>query len=328
MINMLNPYSILIDVKNYLYDQKIFQQIKTKNQTNTKIISIGNLNTGGSGKTPMIQYFVETLIGTTKSEKKILIVCKSYKAKLKKPSAVDLSNAQAVAIYGDEACLLQKLLPQCEVWSGPHKSETVLAALNVKNNYDVIFIDDGFSHRKLFRHRDVILVDASRSRAHYRLFPLGHMREGWKTLKRSDLVILTKTENLTKENRVYFQKHMLPFQKNLIEAEFKSSLVSENKKIFLITGIGNPEKLKSDLIQQGYSVQSEKIYPDHFAFPETEQIKLLADIEKKSELQAVMTAKDLIKITNTELLKKIKTIDLKINFSEESKALLNEKILS
>ncbi len=319
MMDYLNPYSVFIDLKNYFYDQKILKQIQTK----IKIISIGNLNTGGSGKTPMIQFLAEAL-----NDQKILIVCKSYKALLKKPSRVDLTSQNAVAIYGDEACLLQKLLPQCQVWSGPHKTETVFAALTKYQNYDIILIDDGFSHRKLFRHRDIILVDASRKTSHYQLFPLGQMRESWKTLKRSDLVILTKTEGLTEEQKKYFHHKINPHQKNLIESQFKSNLQSENKDLFLITGIANPEKLKTDLQHSGYSVLKEKFYADHFAFPKSEQIRLLNEIEKNKNLQPVMTAKDLIKVTNSELIGKIKLVDLKITFTDQARKILNEKILS
>ncbi len=319
MIGRLNPYSIFIDFKNYFYDQKILKQIQTK----IKIISIGNLNTGGSGKTPMIQFLAEALNG-----QKILIVCKSYKALLKKPSHVDLTNANAVAIFGDEACLLQKLLPHCQVWSGPDKTDTVTAALSANQNYDVVFIDDGFSHRKLFRHRDIILVDTSRKTSHYHLFPLGQMRESWKTLTRSDLVILTKTEGLTEERKKCFYQKINPYQKNVIEVQFKSNLESEKKDLFLITGIANPEKLKADLQHAGFSIQNEKFYADHFAFPDSEQVWLLNEIEKNKHLQPVMTAKDLIKITNPELIGQIKLIDLKIKFTDQARKILNEKILS
>ena len=79
---------------------QFFKQINTK----TQIISIGNLNTGGSGKTPMIHYIATEFF----KNKQVLIVTKSYKALLEKPEKVKINLKSAVQIYGDEACLLQK----------------------------------------------------------------------------------------------------------------------------------------------------------------------------------------------------------------------------
>lgn len=322
MKNLLNPYSILIDFKNYFYDKRFFKQI----EFDTKIISIGNLNTGGSGKTPIIRYIAEIL-----NHHKILIICKSYKASLKKPSRVDLNRPDAVKIFGDEACLLQQLLPNCDVWSGPSKSETAQAAF-LNNKYDIVLIDDGFSHRKLFRHRDIVLVDASRSRQHYQLFPYGQMREDWKTLRRSHLVILTKTENLSPEKLLTLQNKIKKHTNFIITAEFKTVFLikPETKKIQLVTGVGNPEKLKTDLESQGFEITDHKKYTDHYDFPETEQEQLLKAIKQFEfkKIQTVMTGKDFIKITNAELKNKISVIEIEVSISDSDRKILYDQILS
>ncbi len=322
MKNLLNPYSILIDFKNYFYDKRFFKQI----EFDTKIISIGNLNTGGSGKTPIIRYIAEIL-----NHHKILIICKSYKASLKNPSRVDLNRPDAVKIFGDEACLLQQLLPNCDVWSGPSKSETAQAAF-LNNKYDIVLIDDGFSHRKLFRHRDIVLVDASRSRQHYQLFPYGQMREDWKTLRRSHLVILTKTENLSPEKLLTLQNKIKKHTNFIITAEFKTVFLikPETKKIQLVTGVGNPEKLKTDLESQGFEITDHKKYTDHYDFPEAEQEQLLKSIEQFEfkKIQTVMTGKDFIKITNVELKNKISVIEIEVSISDSDRKILYDQILS
>ncbi len=323
MMNKLNPYSVFIDLKNYLYDKKYFKQIQTK----VKIISIGNLNTGGSGKTPMIQFIAEVL-----KDQKILIVCKSYKAKLQSPAPVNIQVDDCVKLYGDEACLLKQLLPHCDVWSGPSKSQTVRAALFARKDYDFVLIDDGFSHRQIFRHLDIVLVDASRNKNHYRLFPAGQMREDWKSLKRASLVVLTKTEGLSDSEKKYFIDQITKYQKKVITAKFKTAFISdlklENKKLFLITGIGNPDKLKKDLEADGFQVLQQQIYVDHYRFPRAEQDRLLQKIIAAPDLQPVMTMKDLIKIQNQELKNSIKAVSLKISMTDEDRKLFCDKILS
>ena len=320
MIRFLNPYELIIDTKNFLYDKSFLKQIPVT----TKIISIGNLNTGGSGKTPFIQYLVRHFF----ENKNVLIVCKSYKAKLKSPQKINLNDFKAVEIYGDEACLLQQLLPHTTVWSGPSKSHTVIAALAEFNKYDVILIDDGFSHRKLFRHKDVVLIDASQKTSLYKILPFGFMREGWKTLIRANLVILTKTQGVSLEQKIFFTEKILPYQKNLISAEYQPQLNSATKNIFLIAGIGNPQKLYDDLLSQGFNIVIKKFYPDHYAFSETEQTILLHMCNQYNDVQPVMTAKDYIKITNQQLKNVIKVIELSIHISEADKGVLYDKILS
>jgi tetraacyldisaccharide 4'-kinase len=314
----LNPYSLLIDFKNYLYDEKYLNQY----HPNTRVISIGNLNTGGSGKTPLTQYIASLL-----SDLKILIVCRSYKASLSEPSRVDLSQVNAAGTYGDEACLLKQLLPQYDVWSGPSKSETVKAA--VKNNtYDFIFIDDGFSHRKLFRHKDIVVVDLSREQSHYQLLPLGHMREDWKTLTRSHLVVFTKSEGLTEKQVQFFIDQVSPFQKNIVRAQMTTVLESKNKNIYLVTGLGNPEKLRSNLQDLGYQVVKHQFYPDHYSFPEDEQLEILKNAQAHPELQLVMSAKDRVKITNPELLQLIRCADLSVSMTDVDRKIFYDTILS
>jgi tetraacyldisaccharide 4'-kinase len=325
MMISFNPYSVLIDLKNYLYNNKIINQT----QVSSKVISIGNLNTGGTGKTPLIRFISKIFDG-----KKILIVCKSYKADLKTPQKVDINQDCAVQIFGDEACLLKQLLPQCDIWSGPSKSETIKTALQF-NSYDVVLIDDGFSHRKIFRNLDIVLVDASRANSHYRLFPLGHMREDWKTLQRSDLVILTKTEGVSDERLSYFENLIRPFQKHIIKAKFKSVFNEKSpksKKLFLITGIGNPEHLKSDLESQGYEIVNQKSYPDHYSFPIDEQIhihQIIYDLQKKkSDISVVMTCKDFTKITYPDLKNIVVTVEVEVSLSESDRKIFYDQILS
>lgn len=314
----LNPYSLLIDLKNYLYDQNYFKQY----HPNTRVISIGNLNTGGSGKTPLTQYLASLV-----PDKKILIVCRSYKASLSEPAQVDLSRPFAAGLFGDEACLLKQLLPHCDVWSGPSKSETVQAA--VKNNkYDFIFIDDGFSHRKLFRHKDIVVVDLSREQSHYQLLPLGHMREDWKTLTRSHLVVFTKSEGLTQAQVKYYLDQVSPFQNKIIRAQMTTVLEAKNKNIYLVTGLGNPEKLKINLQDLGFQISKHQFYPDHYSFPEAEQLEILKKVQAHPELQLVMTAKDRVKITNPELLQRIQCADLSVSMTDVDRKIFYDTILS
>ena len=180
-------YDFIIFIKNKSYDLGIFKKVFL----DIPIISIGNLSVGGTGKTPCV-YFVAKELFHEKLFKKIVIVSRSYKGKLKVAMPVNLILDNAAAVFGDEPCMLQSKLPFCTVWAGPAKFKTAQAAV-LKDKPDLILIDDGFSHRKLSRHFDLVLIDATASLGNFQTLPVGRLREPINSLKRASAILLTKT---------------------------------------------------------------------------------------------------------------------------------------
>lgn len=290
------------------------------------VISVGNINTGGSGKTPFIHFLVAE-IKTKYPNKKIVVVSKSYKASLKHPQEVTELDVSRPDIFGDEPCLLKSVV-DADVWSGPVKHKTLAAALRLKA-YDLAIIDDGFSHRHIDRQLDIVLFDVSRSRAHYQIIPFGFMREPWSALERASLVILTKLENQEKGRIHYFESEIKKYQKNLLSLDFVTELDLKIKNIFLFTGIGNPEALVQNLKHLGYNVVKVQLYEDHYKFPVTEQIKIWQEYQRlknDSELEIVTTTKDFIKLSHSDLKQNLKLIELNISMSDEKLKVLHEKI--
>lgn len=319
----MNPYLWFIRLRDQLYSRKYIQAYRTA----IPVISVGNLNTGGSGKTPFIRYLVEE-IQNTYPEKKIVIISKSYKASLTKPQEVTPDDVHQVSVFGDEPCLLKSFLKNVDVWSGPMKYKTLTQALKNKR-YDLVIVDDGFSHLKIRRDLDIVLFDVSREKTHYRLFPLGFMREPWEALKRSDLVVLTKTENQEDLKVKSYVKKIQKFQKNIISANFSMELQDLKKEVFLLTGIGNPQGLIQNLEQAGIHILKKYIYPDHFAFPLSEQQKVwseLSALKSWSRVDLVTTQKDLIKFTHADLKNQARVIDLSISMPASDRKILNEKV--
>ena len=320
---MINPYRLFIHCKNWLYDHNYLKHIK---YDTVKVISVGNLNTGGSGKTPFIIFLVDFIL-KHRPQAKICVVTKSYKAQLNNSQKVDLSSAQSIQIFGDEACLLQSRLLAVDVWSGPSKSISVQTALATNTKYDYVIVDDGFSHRKLKRDLEITLIDTSRAPDHYRLLPVGRMREDWSSLKRSDLILLTKTHQMPAQNKIFFLNKVQGFNKPILFSSNKISLDIEPCPVILITGLGNPEAVKSDLFEKGYTVMKEFTYPDHYSFPELEQIKILNWVCEHADWMPVVTEKDYIKINNPDLKKRLHVIQLDVLMNDSDLKYLYEKVL-
>lgn len=304
-------YHLLVASKNYLYAQNYFSVKKL----HVPVISVGNLSFGGVGKTPCIIF----LAGELSKNKKINIITKSYKAKLKSPAPVDLENPSAAAIFGDEACLIQTKLPQCRVWSGPVKADTAHASLLERP--DVVLLDDGFSHRKLHRNFDLVLIDATQGFDDY-------LREPISSLVRASAVLITKI-NLADEQKVMKIKEAVvtyvPQLKNKIYlARAKAELgFSTEHPVFLFCGLAQPDSFAEDLQKQGYKIVKSDFYPDHHAYSASEQKKIFAaykkELQSQPTLKLVCTQKDFVKLSDDDLKNFISIAELSFEMPNDQK---------
>lgn len=336
----LNPY-----YWGYLAKDKLEAVTHKKNSYIAKspVISVGNINTGGSGKTPFIVYLVN-LILKHKPEIKILVISKSYKGKLKSPKRVPDFNSemkasntiesryQTAELFGDEPCFLKSVLgDKADVWSGPLKWKTLKAAeaQATGNNlkYDVVLIDDGFSHKRIKKDLNIVLFDVSRSSEHYRLLPLGHLREPMDRLSESDLVVLTKQEGVDLKQVKNYENLIAQYQGLIIGASYKTVATDLKQKYFLFCGLGHPQKILSDLKEQQVRLMGYKFYPDHYQYGVQDEQELLAVLSKHpSSTRLLTTEKDRVKLSSPELLKKTDILNVEVSLSEQEEGILYEKI--
>lgn len=324
-------YEGLSDLKNILYNYNILKTL----QLQVPVISVGNLSVGGTGKTPCVCLLAESLL-EKKLFKNIGIISRSYKTALKTPKKVDLKLPQAARLFGDEPCLLQKKLPQCSVWSGPKKYITAQAALAAEP-IELIIIDDGFSHRKLERQFDLVLLDVTAPLSDYETLPAGRLRESLGQLHRAHALVLTKT-NLARPDQtetllelVLNQKKVL--RKNIYMAEMESdigSLVPGVDELFVFCGLAQPASLQTSLRQLGFKIQKLKSFSDHhnYSVDELDQIyrEYSVDKDKNPKLKLVTTAKDAIKFLHHSLQNDLNIIDYRMKILDNKEGSLLEKI--
>lgn len=307
-------YHSIVSTKNFLYDYGFLKPISL----NVPVISIGNLSVGGTGKTPCVAMIANEL----SHSKKVIIIAKSYKASLKVPQRVDLSDPFAWKRFGDEACLLQRLLPQCIVWAGPSKSKTAMAA--VVDKPDVILVDDGFSHRRLKRDLDIVLIDATRELEHMQVLPSGRLREDMSNLRRAQIVLLTKT-NLTSSEQVermsqFLVKEVPTLKENLFYATSENILnLPLTNKILVFCGLGSPKSFLMALKKMEFEVIDSLEFQDHHNYSLTDQKKILESYQNLKKLHQdiaiVTTPKDALKISLPELKSLIQVTENKMKLA-------------
>lgn len=307
-------------LKNFFYDRDIVHAT----DVGVPVISVGNLSFGGSGKTPCIIWLAREL----SVESRVAVVCRSYKTELDSPLKVDLNRKDAALVFGDEACLIQSELPQCTVWSGPSKTETAQAAL--KDKPQIILIDDGFSHRKLKRNFDLVLIDTTQGFEAYQ-------REYAGELKRAQAVILTKTHLATAKQIDFLQAKISQQIPHLKDSIYRAATkirvpVVKTKPLFAFCGLARPESFWQDLAKAGYQVINRMALTDHQKYTVHDQKKLVAQfLDAKNEhkdIQMVTTAKDRVKLSDPELLKIVHVVEHAFVVDEKTKEGLIAKIRS
>ncbi len=324
-------YDFVTQVKNKLYDYGIIKKVFL----DMPVISVGNLSVGGTGKTPCV-YLVATELFNKKLFKKIVIVSRSYKGTLKTAVPINLSLDKATTVYGDEPCMLQSKLPFCTVWAGPTKFKTAMAAA-AADKPDLMLIDDGFSHRKLNRHFDLVLIDTTAPLRDLQTLPVGRLRESLNSLSRASAILLTKT-NLVDVERVNQITELIlnnssGLKESIFHAQAKLIFAGINPHtdaLFVFCGLGNPKSFEQALKQAGFQIDDFKTFADHHQYSNSDLDTLWSDFERKREknpkLKLVTTSKDLIKIRSHKITKEIFEIDYLIEMESLEKVELFEKI--
>ncbi|MBK8982381.1 MAG: tetraacyldisaccharide 4'-kinase [Ignavibacteria bacterium] len=186
-------YSALMSVRNFLYDKNILSICKT----GAKVISIGNITTGGTGKTPFVIYIAKFILSRNKT---VGIISRGYGRTEKKMVTVydGVNFVEDINQTGDEPVLIAYELSK--EFSGKFFSiasaDRCRASEFMMTEYkpDIIILDDAFQHRKIRRDRDIVLIDEmeyTENRLKYLCtIPSGDLRESFSNIKRADVIVM------------------------------------------------------------------------------------------------------------------------------------------
>jgi tetraacyldisaccharide 4'-kinase len=251
------------------------------------IISVGNLEMGGTGKTPMVEYLVRMLINddnndsksnSTRNSTPTGIVTRGYGRKDKTPHLA--TPADTSATIGDEPMqYMQEFGNSVKIYVDANRVRGINALTKAKLN--TVILDDGFRHREVNPTLNILLTTWQRPYFNDRILPFGRLRECRSSAKRADIIVVTKCPlALTEKERNDFIKRInpLPHQKIFFAAlEYKMPDVAD-KNITLVTGIAHPKLLEKHLQQQGFNIVKHLNYSDHHNYTEKE-INIIKNIK-------------------------------------------------
>ena len=302
-------YAIIIYIRNKLYDWRIFD---IKQIPETKCISVGNITTGGTGKTPAVEYLAKIL---TQKGKKVAILSRGYRRK----STGTLTVSDGHQIYadyeqsGDEPQLLARNLAGVPVIV---ESDRFKGGMFIWETFkpEIIILDDAFQHRRIERDLNIVLVDCTSGLQQDSLLPAGTLREPLSALKRSDIILLTRVDqadqiisirNIIKKytNALICETIHQPVSLKELNSNSEYSVdLIRNKKVALFSGIGNPGAFRSTIMKLEADIVSESTFFDHHNYSQSE----LQEIYEKASINnadwIITTEKDAVKLSKTKMI--------------------------
>ena len=183
-------YGLIVSIRNWLYSMGV---LKARTLP-CRVISVGNIAVGGTGKTPAVIAIAKHL---QQKGVRVAIVLRGYKRASRERVTIVSDGERVCASLkesGDEASMLAKHLNGIPIVVGRQRYQAGRVALE-RFNVDVLLLDDGFQHRQLARNVDILTVPVhSVPRDREKLLPAGTLREPWTALRRADVILLTRTD--------------------------------------------------------------------------------------------------------------------------------------
>lgn len=290
-------YQGVTGFRNWLYDHNLLRA----QTVGSKVIAVGNVTVGGTGKTPVTLALIEML---TKRGYTSGIVSRGYKRGKSGIHPVD-TGPRAAVDFGDEPVLLKSTYPEIPVFVGAKRVKTARKLLDDKA-VDFIVCDDAFQHRALHRDLNLLLLDATESTKDYRVLPVGRGRESLvPALKRADYFVLTKTNIADPDqlkDMIFWLKDKSDKPVLLAPYEFRGFRSNNGEFVkqlkdsgYLVTGVAKPWTVEKT-IQDAVKIVKHKSFEDHHRYT---NVEVEAILDEASHLQArwiLTTAKDATKL--------------------------------
>ncbi len=286
-----------------------------------KVISVGNITVGGTGKTP----FIEVLSSMVRKKKL-------------KPVILSRGYGSRDGVASDEFLVLKENLPGVGHYTGPSRYSTGMKALE-KENPDIFLLDDGFQHWQLKRDLDIVMIDALNPYGYGRLAPRGMLREPLSALKRADMFVITRNDQVEPRIIEILKESLRKFNPNaqLVVSNHEASSLRnvqtrkkqkvdflKNRKVLGFCGIGNPRAFHALLNHLGAQIAEFHAFRDHFRYT-AEIIQLMSKEAKLLGCSVLVTTqKDGVKLREFKTELPVFELLIELKITEGLQALENE----
>jgi tetraacyldisaccharide 4'-kinase len=316
--------------------------IKNQKRLPFRVLSVGNLTLGGTGKTPATMAIAEE---AQRRGFRPVILTRGYRGREKGPCFVTKGEGLLLDVNGsgDEPALMGQKLRGIPIVKGGNRyiagmfSIKAIRSQQAENtpsfipDSEILFIlDDGFQHWTLFRDKDIVLIDADNPFSNRKLIPFGRLREPVNALSRADVIVITETtgsirneddlrRDLIKEIKhynsqapLYFAHHALVGCTTVTGEKIPVDVLN-GKKVFGFCALANPASFRKTIESTGAVLTGFRHYRDHFRY-RSDDVRDITDEAGRSGADSIVTTeKDIIKMRAFDLPKNM--VILEIAFS-------------
>jgi len=287
-------YRLAMRIRNSLYDCRVLKS----HRANAVVLCVGNLTTGGTGKTPLVAWLARYL---TDKGLRVAILTRGYKA-----GSAPVGNAPPAS---DEPAELAAACPGVPVIVNPDRVAGATEAVR-HHGAQVLVMDDGFQHRRLARDLDIIAIDATTPFGYGRLLPAGLLREPIGSLKRAHAVVITRSDQVPEqqlgriEERIARTAPRLPVVRAVHAPtgaqDHDGSEIPldalKSRKVFAFCGLGNPDAFVKTVETCGCQIAGFRAFNDHHAYTQHCVAEILEESRSAGAELALTTSKDWNKI--------------------------------
>ncbi|WNG56680.1 tetraacyldisaccharide 4'-kinase [Archangium gephyra] len=261
-------YGAGVRLRGALYDAGVLRGERVEG---LRVVSVGNLNVGGTGKTPAVLYLAELLV---REGRRVGILTRGYGRSSKEPlSFTGAGPLPSVEEAGDEPLLLARRCPEARVLVGADR-RTLARRARDEFGLEVVLLDDGFQHRKLARDEDVVVVDEAVGFGNGRMLPRGPLREPLTGLRRATLFWVRAAAVPGPE--------LPPLLAPCVRTRYRPTAwvdpagglqpveALSGQPVLALAGLARPGGFLRTLGELGADVRGTAFFPDHHRFSERE----------------------------------------------------------
>lgn len=279
-----------------------FHSLKKPCRLNCKVISVGNITWGGTGKTILVEFIARYL---KQKEHKVAILSRGYKRKTvdSRKLGIDISS------MGDEPYMLSQKLRDVPIIVD---TDRVRAAKVAIRDYavDAVILDDGFQQWKIKKDLEIVVIDTKCPLGNRHMIPRGILREPLSSLSRADIFVLTKTDLVADTSQIKDFLRKINLKAIILESvhkpvgfyridnpeELLSLDILKGKTATLFSGIGDPGSFESLIKSLRANVGLSFRFPDHHRYSHKDLDNIFKNSQNKHSDIMITTEKDAVKL--------------------------------
>jgi tetraacyldisaccharide 4'-kinase len=321
---------------------------------NSPVISVGNITTGGTGKTPLVEWIARA---GAEMGRRVSVLTRGY-GRTNPGQRVLVSDGERILADagegGDEPRLLAEMLQGVAsiISDADRAGAARWAEANLQS--DLFILDDGFQHLRMARDLDLVAVDGMNPWGGGQLLPRGRLREPLKGLRRADSIIITRANQAEDVDTLRKQAERLSGGRPVLLSRTRtrairplgetitnsaehgllshpSSYITQHfspEPVAAFCAIGNPEAFFAHLQGDGHTVSYQRAFPDHHVYRQSDIDALSLEAKRQGALALLTTAKDAVKLRFLRFDLPCYVLEIELEFDDEEKlwAMLREAI--